>query len=433
MKNVKSTLQQFPRKHLLLLGMMFLALIVLFLIPAKEVSSTTRHTLELSVLDENNDALVTLEESKAEAALHWREQTVKSGDALSTLFSRANISPNDLYKLLANNEVAKQLKRIYPGQLFRFATDEQDTLVKIEYQISQLESMVFNRDDVHGFIAEHIIAQPDIQLNFKTATIDNSLFLAGQNAGISQSLIMQLADIFSGVIDFVYDPRKGDSFDILYEEKYFNGEKIANGNILAASYHGGSDTYTAYRYEDKNGQAGYYDANGVSMRKAFLRAPVDFTRISSNFNPGRLHPVFKTTRPHRGIDYAAPTGTPIFAAGDGRVTQSGYSQANGNFVVISHGTAYTTKYLHLAKRYVKAGQTVKQRAVIGTVGMTGYATGPHLHYEFIVNGVHRDPRTILNKLPSATPIKKEELAVFHEHISALKMQYTHRQQLVANN
>lgn len=162
------------------------------------------------------------------------------------------------------------------------------------------------------------------------------------------------------------------------------------------------------------------------MRKAFLRAPLDFTRVSSSFNMKRLHPVFKTLRPHRGIDYAAQRGTPVYAAGDGKVTASGYSKANGNYVFIQHGQRYTTKYLHLNKRSVKTGQTVRQRQVIGTVGSTGYATGPHLHYEFLVNGVHRNPRTV--PLPKALPIDKAERAAFETATVALMDQLASHQQ-----
>ena len=156
------------------------------------------------------------------------------------------------------------------------------------------------------------------------------------------------------------------------------------------------------------------------MKKAFLRAPVDFSRVSSNFNPNRLHPIFKTKRPHRGVDYAAPSGTPVFAAGDGVVKKADYSKASGNYVVIQHGGSYTTKYLHLNRRSVKTGQTVRQRQAIGTVGSTGYATGPHLHYEFLVNGIHNNPRTV--KLPQADPIEKSKIAGFRQQTALLLAQ-----------
>ncbi|MFT7130987.1 MAG: murein DD-endopeptidase MepM/ murein hydrolase activator NlpD, partial [Gammaproteobacteria bacterium] len=208
--------------------------------------------------------------------------------------------------------------------------------------------------------------------------------------------------------------------------------KMGDGPILAAQFTNRGETYTAYRYAYEDGSVGYFNEDGVSMRKAFLRAPLDFTRISSSFNLKRLHPIFKTNKPHRGIDYAASTGTPVYAAGDGRVSRSGYSKANGNYVFINHGTQYETKYLHLHKRGVKSGQKISQQQIIGWVGSTGYATGPHLHYEFLVNGVHRNPRTILNKLPKAKSISATDKERFFAQISGFQTQlaaYINRQNL----
>ncbi len=196
---------------------------------------------------------------------------------------------------------------------------------------------------------------------------------------------MNMANIFGGVVDFALDPRRGDTMQLVYEELFLDGEKIEDGDIIAASFTNQGETFNAFRYTDAGGDTNYYNEDGVSMRKTFLMAPLDFTRISSNFNMRRLHPIYKTTRPHRGADYAAPTGTPVYSAGDGRVVKAGYTRANGNYVFIQHGEQYVTRYLHLQKRMVSAGQRVSQSQVIGTVGATGAATGPHLHYEFIVN------------------------------------------------
>lgn len=246
--------------------------------------------------------------------------------------------------------------------------------------------------------------------------------MAGQEAGLSQNLIMELANIFGGVIDFVQDPRQGDTIHLVYEELYLDGEKYGDGNIVAASFTNQGKTYNAFRYVDTNGDVNYYNEEGVSMRKAFLLAPVDFTRISSNFNLKRLHPIYKTTRPHRGTDYAAPTGTPVYAAGDGRVIKAGYTRANGNYVFIQHGSRYVTRYLHLNKRKVKQGQKVVQSQVIGTVGSTGAATGPHLHYEFLMDGVHRDPRKIHKQLPKAKTLAPSEMVAFRQAINSSAMQ-----------
>ena len=192
--------------------------------------------------------------------------------------------------------------------------------------------------------------------------------------------------------------------------------------ILGSPIYNRGKEYTAFRYKNSDGDVGYYNAEGVSMRKAFLLAPLDFTRISSNFNPRRLHPIYKTTRPHRGTDYAAPRGTPVYASGDGRVIESGYTKANGKYIVIQHGQKYITKYLHLNRRKVRRGQKVVQSQVIGTVGSTGAATGPHLHYEFLMNGVHRNPRTIHKKLPKAKSLHQKEMQAFQRGIFSAKKQ-----------
>ena len=271
--------------------------------------------------------------------------------------------------------------------------------------------MVYHHED-GKFRVERQIREPEVRIVEKSGEITSSLFLAGQAAGLSDNLIMELANLFGGVIDFVLDPREGDTLHVVYETLYLDDQYFSDGNIIAAAFTNKGETFTAYRYTDASGRLGYFNERGESMRKAFLMAPLDFTRISSNFNPRRVHPVYKTSRPHRGTDYAAPKGTPVFAAGDGRVIESDYNRANGNYVFIQHGEKYVTKYLHLNKRHVKKNQRVSQSQIIGTVGSTGTATGPHLHYEFLVNGVHQNPRTIHKKLPKAKSLAATEMPRF---------------------
>jgi len=213
---------------------------------------------------------------------------------------------------------------------------------------------------------------------------------------------MELAAIFGWDIDFAQEIRDGDSFNMAYEAHYANGEFIGYGDIVAAEFVNQDDVFTAIRYTDGN----YYTPEGRSMRKSFLRAPVNFSYVSSNFNPKRFHPVQKRVKPHRGVDYVAPVGTPIMAAGDGKVIRSSYDRFNGHHVFIQHGERYQTKYLHFKSRAVKLGQWVKQGDVIGYLGSSGMVTGAHLHYEFLVNGVHRNPRTV--ELPKARPIDAKE-------------------------
>ncbi|MEM6302278.1 MAG: peptidoglycan DD-metalloendopeptidase family protein [Pseudomonadota bacterium] len=341
----------------------------------------------------------------------WEEFIVRSGDNLSLLFKRAGFSDRDVYQIVNTAPQGKSLERIFPGQTLSFLRDERGDLAAVKHAVDELHAVTYRRMD-GGFSSQAAVREPEIRQSWAVAEIDSSLFLAGRAAGMSSNLVMEVANIFAGVIDFVLDPRKGDTMEILFEELYLDGEKFEDGKVIAASYTNRGERFDAFRYTDSNGMTSYYNTDGVSMRKAFLMAPVDFTRISSNFNPRRLHPIYKTLRPHNGTDYAAPRGTPVFAAGDGRVTEAGYTRANGNYVFIQHGERYVTKYLHLNKKKVKAGQRVVQSQVIGTVGATGAATGPHLHYEFLVAGVHRNPRTIHKSLPKAKSLPEAELPRF---------------------
>lgn len=360
-------------------------------------------------------------EPKPAAPEHnWKDITVKSGDNLSAVFKRAGLNDASMYQVINHNYEAKELTNLFPGEQLGFDIVD-DKLLALRHIKNPLDTVIIKKAG-SGFETRHIVREPESRIDYRYTSLKDNLFLDGSKAGLSQNVIMDMANIFGGVIDFVYDPRKGDTFEVLYEQLYLDGEYYKDGNILAASYTNKGNQHTAYRYTDSNGKTGYFSAEGVSMRKAFLRAPVDFTRISSRFNPKRLHPIFKTSRPHRGIDYAARTGTPVFATGDGRVIKASYNNASGNYIVLQHGQAYTTKYLHLSKKHVKKGQRVTQGQIIGKVGSTGYATGPHLHYEFLVSGVHRNPSTILNKLPKAKSIEASELQRFDQLVNPVKTQ-----------
>ncbi len=428
-------LSAFPRWQVLLASFLLMACATTaLLLPSPEVAAKRTQlpltvSLTPSLIDEEINETEIVGQT---ASLAWKNITVKQGDSLSNIFKRAKLSAQQLYQLTHSTTEAKALTRIFPGQTLHFQIDKDDQLKALRFTKSRLQSTLFEQQADGKYIVEHITIAPEIRLKFRRASIDNSLFLAGQEAGLPHSVIMEMANVFGGVIDFIYDPRKGDTFNVLYEEHYLDGEKIGNGAVLATQYINQGEQYTAFRYEYENGDIGYYTPDGISMRKAFLRAPLDFTRVSSGFNLRRKHPIHKSVRAHRGVDYAAPRGTPIFSAGDGRVVKAGYNRANGNYVFIQHGQQYITRYLHLNKRHVKRGQKVKQRQIIGTVGSTGYATGPHLHYEFLVNGVHRNPRTILKKLPKAKSIAKVEKQRFATQIRGLQLQlasYTRATQL----
>lgn len=408
----------FPKMHILMAGALMSVLIAMTSFPNKGHDSN-RHTLALA-LPELDAPLLDAEESHSAGWLDFATSTsadrifetgVKSGDTLSTLFQQAGLTDRDMYRLVHSSKEAKGLIRLYPGHKLVFHFDENDQWVSLTHHIDALNSEVFT-STADSFDYQRIEKKPDVKLAVRSGTIDSSLYNAGVAAGLDEDLIMSLAGIFGWDVDFALDIRRGDSFRIVYEEKFLDGRRLGAGNILAAEFTNQNTTFRAVRYVDEHGELQYYTPTGKAMRKAFLLAPLDFRRISSNFNPRRLHPITKTVRPHRGTDYAANRGTPVWAAGDGKVIASGYTEANGNYVVIQHGSDVQTKYLHLHKRAVKVGSRVRQKQVIGTVGSTGYSTAPHLHYEFLLNGVHRDPRTIVQKLPKVESISDAQLQRF---------------------
>lgn len=407
-------LAHFPNGHILAASALMIGLVAFTALPSDNASAKRKVqeiNIPLSAIAETPESLPVIEPQPSEPEYATQEISVKSGDNLSRLFKRAGLNDRDMMELLQSHQESRRLGSLFPGHKLAFSVDKEGKLAKLQYVIDQLNSFVFVRDE-ESFQFEEIKREPDIRLAQASAFITHSLYTAGIDANLDDKLIMELAEIFGWDIDFALDIRKGDHFKVVYEEKFIDGEKLGNGSIIAAEFVNQGEAFQAVRYASELGDVGYYTPDGNSMRKEFLRAPVDFRRISSNFNPSRLHPVLKTKRPHRGIDYAAPTGTPVWASGAGRVIESGYSKANGNYVFIQHGGNIQTKYIHLHKRYVKKGDKVKQKQRIGSVGSTGLATGPHLHYEFLINGVHRNPRTIISRLPKAKSISPNEFSRF---------------------
>jgi len=401
---------EFPRKHLMAASFIG-CLSASLLYPYSSFiinSDVKRQVSEPIALIVQETVIVDVETAPHEFALKWNEQTVVNGDSLSRLFQRAKLSPTEVHRI-ASSKHGRQLRDLYPGETFRFGIDSTGGLAELHYVKSPLESLVFTPDG-NRYNAETRLRQPEIFSAYTEGVIYDSLYLAARKANLPDKLIMELANIFGWDLDFVFDIRPGDSFSVMFEDRYLEGEKLASGNIIAATFTNRGKTYQAVRYKNSQGLSHYYTPEGLSMRKTFLRTPLDIFRISSNFNLRRKHPIHKKIKAHRGVDYAAPRGTPVYAAGDGKVIAAGYSKANGNYVFVQHGQTYITKYLHLNNKKVRKNQTVRQRQLIGTVGATGYATGPHLHYEFLVNGVHRNPRTV--KLPKAQSIAKAEKAAF---------------------
>ena len=348
----------------------------------------------------------------------WRIIQIKSGDNLADIFSREGIPPRQLHQILDLGGAAHNLTKIYPGQTLRLLANADSGLIRLEYQIDKMSLLEVHRTD-NGFEITTTYHTPERHTTNASGFIDSSLFQAAQKAGLSDNMTMELASIFGWDIDFALDIRKGDRFVVLYDELYLEGEKVGEGHILAATFINQGKTYQAVRYTDKSGVTEYYSPDGKNMRKAFLRTPVEYTRISSGFSLGRRHPILNRIRAHKGVDYAAPTGTPVKATADGKIVFRGKKGGYGNAIIVQHGNKYSTLYGHLSKFRggLSMGSSVRQGQVIGYVGMTGLATGPHLHYEFRISGVHHDPLTV--KLPDSEPLNTAYLADFQQKAASL--------------
>ena len=397
----------FPKSHALAITTLGISLLLFSTVsPSFEAGNNNIEqnlTLFLSLTSTENGA-------QASTAIDWQTETVKSGDNLSLIFQRAGLSENSLHELLSSSKAAKTLTSLHPGQQIDFYIVD-NKLEALRYRKDNLNSVEFKRNQ-DSFTHSVTRLTPDTHTAYREAVIVNSLFLAGTNAGLEEQLIMELASIFGWDIDFALDIRANDSFKVLFEERFLNGEKLSSGPILAAEFTNQGKTFRAVRYTNSNGESNYYTPEGKSMRKAFLRTPVDFARISSHFNLKRKHPILNKIRAHKGTDYAAPSGTPIKAAGDGKVVFAGTKGGYGHTVIIQHGQSYKTLYAHMKSygRGIRTGKQVRQGQIIGYVGASGLATGPHLHYEFHVNGSVRNPVSV--RLPQTESIAKRELKNF---------------------
>lgn len=348
----------------------------------------------------------------------WDSVTVKSGQNLDTIFRQQGFEVSLLHRILKLNDDCKGLTKIRPGDVFDFKRDDEGRLVEMRYPVGE-DRYLLVRQVADELFADSLPRQMHTEVIEAEGVITSSLFMAGKDAGLTDAKTMDLANIFGWDIDFVQDLRAGDRFFLVYEKIYRDGEFLRDGQILGATFVNQGERFQAVWFD--NGEvAEYYAPDGRNMKKAFLRAPLNFSYISSQFNPKRMHPVLKRIRPHNGIDYYAPAGTPVYAAGAGVVTRAGYSAANGNHVFIKHANGIETKYLHFSKKAVNQGQKVKQGQTIGYVGSTGLATGPHLHYEFVLNGVHRNPRTV--PLPKVEALQGDMLVTFQHNAAPMLTQ-----------
>ncbi len=367
----------------------------------------TAHTAEATPAPEPKPEPVAAEQK----APDHREVVVARGDTLSTLFEKVGLPATSVHEVLASDKQAKQFSQLKRGQKLEFELNPEGQLTNLHSKVSDLETITLTKND-KGYAFNRITTKPTVRSAYVHGVINSSLSQSAARAGLSHSLTMDMASVFGYDVDFAQDIRQGDEFDVIYEQKVINGKPVGNGPILSARFTNRGKTYTAVRYTNKQGNSSYYTADGNSMRKAFIRTPVDFARISSKFSMGRKHPILNKIRAHKGVDYAAPRGTPIKAAGDGKVLLAGRRGGYGNTVIIQHGNTYRTLYGHMQgfAKGVKTGGSVKQGQVIGYIGTTGLSTGPHLHYEFQVNGVHVDP--LGQKVAMADPISKGERSRF---------------------
>nr|VFK37566.1 MAG: Murein DD-endopeptidase MepM and murein hydrolase activator NlpD, contain LysM domain [Candidatus Kentron sp. TC] len=381
-------------------------------LPTKRSMHTGRIELDLDLDSKEEPDIEIVGRSPQEST---RRATVRKGDSLSTIFERLGLPQSQLYAILNAGKNVKRFKKLRPGQTLEFEFTKDRTIKRILYRSDDETALevALKKDDTR-YRAKTIVEDLERRVILSSGIIDRALFIAGQRAGLSDKTIMEMVRIFAWDIDFALNVHPGDRFSVIYEQLYKDGEKIRNGNILAAEFINRGRVFRALRYENNRGEVGYYTPTGRGMRKAFLRTPVEFSRISSRFQLRRMHPVLNKVRAHRGVDYAAPRGTKVKATARGKITFVGRKGGLGKAIFIQHRGKYTTVYGHLSKyaRGIKRGKTVQQGDIIGYVGSTGLATGPHLHYEFRVRGVHKDPLKV--KLPQSLPIEaRYRLDFFH--------------------
>jgi murein DD-endopeptidase MepM/ murein hydrolase activator NlpD len=367
-----------------------------------------------------SDLKETPETLPAPAASPWVTVTVKPGQTLSKIFEDQGLPVADWVQIVRLGGEGRRLKMLRAGDKLHLRKGPEG-LQELTYALDETRTLQISRTE-NGFESITLAAEIERRPTYAMGSITSSLYEAAIASGLPTALVMEMADIFGYDIDFAQDMRVNDRFTVIYEELFKNGEKLRAGNILAAEFVNQGKAYRAVRYVDPQGNAGYYAQEGQSLRKSFIRTPLDVFRISSHFSYGRRHPVLNRIRAHLGTDYAAATGTPVKATGDGRITFMGWKGGYGRVIMLKHGSSFETLYAHLSRfrSGLSYGSRVKQGQVIGYVGKTGLATGPHLHYEFRVNGVHRDPRRVT--LPRATALPRQNLEHFRASSTPLLAQ-----------
>ncbi len=359
-------------------------------------------------------------EPDPEPGLEIREDEIASGESIERVLHDAGLSYSDALEVIESLEPYMDFSAVRPGQRYRIEFDEEGDFAVFEFEVSQVERVVARAGE-DGVEAELVESDTEVRIEEVGGTIRNSLYVSLREAGEDTSLVSFFVDVFAYDLNFYVDTHPGDTFRMIIEKEYLDGEFYQFGDALAAEYSGAAGTFRAYRWQKPDAeQPAYYDEKGRPLERSLLRTPLKYTRISSSFNPRRMHPVHHEVRGHFGTDYAAPTGTPIWAAGSGRVTRRGWAGSAGNMVVIEHDDGLTTRYMHLSgfADGLRVGERVSQKDVIGYVGETGTATGPHLHFEVIQDGQHLNPENM--ELERADPLADGLLAKFEEDVGELQ-------------
>ncbi|MBL0291289.1 MAG: peptidoglycan DD-metalloendopeptidase family protein [Betaproteobacteria bacterium] len=350
-------------------------------------------------------------EAPAPEERFWREERIQRGDTVGSVLARVGVDDPSAMAFLRTDPAARPLYQLRPGKPLRVETDDAGRLLQLRFATGGGDLLTIAREG-DDWVASTQPAPVDVQWRMASGEIRSSLFGAADAAGVPDAVTLQLADVFAGDIDFFKDLKRGDRFTVVYEVRHLDGEVQGAGRIVAAEFVNGGKRFRAFLWRGEDGSDSYYADDGSPLRKAFLRSPMEFSRITSGFSNARFHPILQVTRAHRGTDYAAPVGTPIRATGSGKVLVAGRQGGYGNVIHVQHAGGFSTVYAHLSRfaPQVKTGARVSQGEVIGHVGQTGWATGPHLHYEFRVGGEARDPQTIA--LPSGAPLPATERVAF---------------------
>ncbi len=390
--------------------------------PSPDTSGIAFHTIEETIrlpsLDEQIDKL------KNEKQFYTREDRVRSGDTLGTLLSRLGVHDRQATDFIKTDGQAKIFLQLKTGRVVQARTDESGQLYRLSAVTGEAggeTGIVVTRTD-SGFIVSSDSARPERMVEMRSGVIQSSLFAATDAAGVPDAITRKFIDLFATDIDFTSDLRRGDRFHLVYETFWQNGKRLKTGNLLAAELINDGTPYQSIWFERTPGKGAYYDFSGKSRKKAFLRSPLAFTRVSSGFSM-RVHPITGNVRQHKGIDFAAPTGTPIQAAADGTIQFAGWQNGYGNFIVVKHWGVYSTAYGHMSRIApgMRRGRKVSQGDVIGYVGSTGMSTGPHLHYEFRVNNVQQNPLKL--DMPNAHPLTARDMVRFKANLADMQHRF----------